>query len=98
METSNNYNTVLEGWPVTLPGYSPHLSILALELNCYFFISGQENFSFWLLQFACGASCVGNYECVLVLEDCQGFIKNSFKSKTQALSMQFSCCEYLLVS
>ncbi|GAY62801.1 hypothetical protein CUMW_220680 [Citrus unshiu] len=34
---------------------------------------GKRNLPLGLLQLACGAPYVGNYECVLVLEDCQRF-------------------------
>lgn len=42
------------------------------------FSSGEENISLGVLQLADGASCAGNDECILVLENCKGFDKNSF--------------------
>jgi len=56
--------------------------IQRISLNFFSLTSGEAGFPNGFLQLAGGASCVISDEFILVLEDCQGYGQNSFKSKT----------------
>lgn len=52
---------------------------------CFFPFSSEKGVSLGFLQLVCGTPVAGSDELVLVLENHQGFNKDTFQSKAQAL-------------